>query len=139
MRWTVRYRPVGTAAEAGALTVRAEAGTIRSDGTVVAHDCERELGHRSMRTFYKQKFRPGHGELLAGFGHNPAMHALLLQYSQAGVLANPMPALKIPQNGFMSRTSVHMQKLADVKQGDKNCMNGAYGYRHFRDRNVIFG
>ena len=139
MRWTVRYRPVGTAAEAGALTVRAEAGTIRSDGTVVAHDSERELGHRSMRTFYKQKFRPGHGELLAGFGHNPAMHALLLQYSQAGVLANPMPALKIPQNGFMSKTSVHMQKLADVKQGDKNCMNGAYGYRHFRDRNVIFG
>ena len=53
----VRYRPVGSNAEAGALTFGRGEG---HSATVV------EAGHRSMRTYYKQSYKPVNGAVQAG-------------------------------------------------------------------------
>ena len=147
-RWTVRYRPVGAAhggggpeEEAGALRVRAEAGSIRSDGTIVAHETQREIGHRSMKVYYRQKFRPGHGDGISGFSSNPAMHALMLQYAQAGVLTNPMPAARqamLAASKFeKSKHQVNHEKKMHVRQGNTNNLT-APGMKHFKNQSLNF-
>eukprot|EP00322_Chrysochromulina_rotalis_P001520 CAMPEP_0115882078 /NCGR_PEP_ID=MMETSP0287-20121206/28799_1 /TAXON_ID=412157 /ORGANISM="Chrysochromulina rotalis, Strain UIO044" /LENGTH=541 /DNA_ID=CAMNT_0003338105 /DNA_START=69 /DNA_END=1694 /DNA_ORIENTATION=+ len=143
-RWTVRYRPVGGGAagsgpdaEVGALRVRSEAGSIRADGSIVPRDTARELGHRAMKTFYRQKFRPGHGDGISGVS-NPEMHALMVQYSNAGVLAHPMPAAKAPAAKFeRNRAQVNLDKKMMVRQGDTNNLT-APGRKHFKNQSLNF-
>ena len=78
-RFVVRHRKIGSSGEAGTLTLRKVGGTIDSAGQIVPRDTTREIGHRSLRTFYRQHYRP-EGDSLGAT--NPELAALMLQYAR---------------------------------------------------------
>lgn len=131
--WQVRYRPIGGGSgapdEAGSLTFGRNVG---KDG---AHRVAIEAGHRSMRQYYKQSYRPEGGAIGV---HNPQLHALMLQYAAAGVLATHLPSHgKVTPFHDRSKNQIHRDSKMFVKQGVTNntTMNGM---KHFKNQSLNF-
>jgi hypothetical protein len=136
----VRYRPVASAAgEAGSLSlVRGGGGGGGGEGEGEAGPESRvEIGHRSMRTYYKQNFRPSSSLGAA----RPELHALMLQYAKAGVLAAPVGGARHPHGIGARHERSHFQVERDKKmfmrQGITNnkTMNGM---KHFKNQSLNF-
>ena len=137
--YRVRYRPVGASspsAEVGALTFGRQGGRVTA-----------EAGHRSMRTYYKQSYKPSSDSLGAA---NPPLHALMLQYAKAGVLTTPMVGgaggqLRLHAGrGFggaganeRSRTQMQRDSKAHVAQGVNNNKTMS-GMKHFKNQSLNF-
>ena len=64
----VRYRPVG----GGAAAAGSEAGSLYFK-RAGAHGSEVEVGHRSMRLYYRQSYRPNHGSPLGHIQGSPEL------------------------------------------------------------------
>jgi hypothetical protein len=97
----------------------------------------KEIGHRQLRTFYKQKY--GGGSTALGVAH-PQLHALMLQYAQAGVLsthlANPLLARKA-QHSERSYAVLRRAGKAYVKQGLTN-NSTANGMKHYKNQSLNY-
>ena len=128
----VRYRPIaggGGGSEAGSLAFTRGGGV----GAQLV-----EAGHRSMRTYYRQSYRPSSSALGAV---NPQLHALMLQYAKAGVLAQPLGGVRhgAAKAGRHERSTrqVHQDKKAHLAQGINNnkTMNGM---KHFKNQSLNF-
>jgi len=133
-RLRVRYRPLA-GAESGSLAL--PAGAPNADGQVVVRGVAREIGHRSMRAYYRQKYRPEGHSLGAS---NPELHALMMQYSAAGVLTNPMPTHGLHGAGAKherSKAQVHFDKKQFLAQSLTNntTMNGM---KHYKNQSLNF-
>ena len=138
----VRYRPIGgssgASAEAGTLTIGPESRP-NADGQLVERGPARELGHRSMRAYYRQRYRPGGGDALGAT--NPELHALMLQYAQAGVLPTPMPRMRLGGHSGVhneqSRATLQRTKKMFVAQGLNNNSTMS-GMKHFKNQSLTF-
>ncbi|KAL1524429.1 hypothetical protein AB1Y20_019324 [Prymnesium parvum] len=121
----VRYRTMGDL-EAGALTVS------KADGT------KREIGHRSMKAYYKQSYRPADTSLGVV---NPALERLMLQYAEAGVLTTRTDS---NLSGYRARgqneMSYNAQRIADKKHMQQGLINNttAKGMKHFKNQSLNF-
>ena len=132
----VRYRPIappGSTSEAGSLTFGRTAPSGEGGGRVLM-----EAGHRSMRTYYKQSYKPEGSTLGAA---DPKLHALMLQYAKAGVLSAPGgwrgggggPGIKHER----SHTQMQRDSKAFVAQGITNNMT-MKGMKHFKNQSLNF-
>ena len=133
----VRYRPIasGPSDEAGTLAFNRSSASGNQRTTV-------EVGHRSMRTYYKQSYKPENGSV------SPQLHALMIQYAKAGVLAAPpgggaLVAGRKHQAPLSSaeakaqRQQVHREKRAHLAQGLNNNMTMS-GMKHFKNQSLQF-
>jgi len=130
VRLRVRYRPLNRI-EAGSLTLPSKG----SDALTTSPS--REIGHRSLRTYYRQRYRP-EGDALGAA--NPELAALMLQYSKAGVLTNPMPSQGVRGPVIKherTKQQLHRDKKAFVAQGMTNntTMNGM---KHYKNQSLNF-
>lgn len=102
----------------------------------------RDVGHRSMARFFRQKFKP-----LAGapgsFGslgaHRPELALLMQQYAGAGVLSSQLqlkfrPAISLSER---NRGDLHREQRMFVMQGVKNNKAGA-GMKHFKNQSLCY-
>ena len=69
------------------------------------------------------------------------LHALMLQYAQAGVLANPMPRMRLGGHGGVhneqSRATLQRTKKMFVAQGLNNNSTMS-GMKHFKNQSLTF-
>ena len=129
----VRYRPVGgdAASEAGSLHFK-RAGP---------HGSQVEVGHRSMRIYYNQSYRPNHGSPLGHLGGSPELQKLMLQYSKAGVLTNPSSGNR-HLAGIGARSEIGYReeffiKKKFVAQGINNNKTMG-GMKHFKNQSLMY-
>ena len=96
----------------------------------------RELGHRSMRYVYRQRFRPSSDALGAS---NPALHRLMLTYAKAGVLSQPLGARAMPHGGLneRSRAVMRTQDKRFLAQGMNNNQTMS-GQKHYKNQSLNF-
>ena len=130
----VRYRPVGGgggSSEAGALTFP----RTRGEGSRAAAGVVVEVGHRSMRTYYRQRFRPSNSALGSA---NPELYALMLSYANAGVLSTIPQGPRAPGAGVKherSRAQMTRDSKQHMQQGINNNMT-MNGMKHFKNQSL---
>lgn len=93
-----------------------------------------EVGHRSMRRFYRQRFKPSSTSLGAA---NPGLQALMQQYSKAGVLSThvwegPPGAGKRSE---VSKVQQHAEAKLFVKTGMSNNKTLT---KHYKNQSLCF-
>ena len=102
---------------------------------------EVEVGHRSMRLYYRQSYRPNHGSPLGHIQGSPELQSLMLQYAKAGVLAHPMGGQlrhgKATPHHERTHTQLQRDKKAFVAQGITNNMT-MKGMKHFKNQSLNF-
>ena len=135
----VRYRPIAPAgsSEAGALAFE-RAAPGGGDGGGGGRRLM-EAGHRSMRTYYKQSYKPEGSSLGAA---DPKLHALMVQYAKAGVLSAPTGGWRHVGGGAgtkheRSHTQMQRDRKAHLAQGLNNNMTMS-GMKHFKNQSLNF-
>jgi hypothetical protein len=102
----------------------------------------REVGHRSMSRFFRQKYKPSAGApgSVGSLGaHRPELALLMAQYAGAGVLSSQLQ-LKFrpaPAKSERNRADLHREQRMFVMQGVKNNKAGA-GMQHYKNQSLCF-
>jgi len=101
----------------------------------------REVGHRSMSRYFKQKYRPSSNQYggLGSLGvHRPELALLLEQYADAGVLSTHLQMkFQVKAKSEINRGDQHKQQRLYVKQGITNntTMNGM---KHYKNQSLCY-
>ena len=105
------------------------------------HGAQVEVGHRAMRIYYNQSYRPNHGSPLGHIQGSPELQQLMLQYAKAGVLTNPASGTRhIAGIGARSEIGYREQNVIKKKfvaQGINNNMT-MNGMKHFKNQSLNF-
>mmetsp|Transcript_16377 Transcript_16377/g.34708 ORF Transcript_16377/g.34708 Transcript_16377/m.34708 type:complete len:563 (-) Transcript_16377:1399-3087(-) len=115
----VRYVPLPSSTDAASLMLHGK-----------------EVGHRDLTRYYKQRFRPSGSSLVSA---SPRLNSLMLQYAKAGVLSSQLQVRMAQPHKHceVGKKDIQRQARLYVKQGITNNTT-ANGMKHFKNRSLNF-
>ena len=124
MSRVVRYSGMPSSAEAVSLALQGK-----------------EIGHRKLRRYYKQSFKPSSAAVGGGAlgSVHPGLQALMQQYSKAGVLSTHLMPGKpdASKHNEVSKAAQHINQKKFMKQGLTNNTT-APGMKHYKNQSLNF-